>query len=381
MKSCEEDYSVRLAALSREHRLRSLPADRKVSGECIDLSSNDYLGLATGDDSSVSSFLKECASLQFSSSASRLLSHSQDCHKRLEDYLATLYDKPVLLFNSGYHANTGIIPALGLPGTHFLADKLAHASMIDGLILSRSPFERFRHNDMENLEKLLQKNSDKRRVIVLTEGIFSMDGDEAPLETLVELKHRYPNMLLYLDEAHSFGVRGKLGLGLAEEKGLLQEVDILIGTFGKAAASCGAFVASSEPLRNWIMNSARSFIFSTALPPVNAAFTEFMVRKITAMQREREALAAISSYFRRRLVETVGAEMVSRSQIVPWIIGDSLKALSISQLLRREGFDAIAIRRPTVPPNTERIRFSLNVGLTREMLDPLFDLIAKVVEK
>lgn len=368
----DEDFREELTVLEAQSRLRKLPEDfAALRPGLIDMSSNDYLGLAAEGESLAEEFLSVSKCRDFTSCASRLLSHRQKEHLLLEDLLSSLYGKEALVFNSGYHANVGVIQALALPGTIFVADRLAHASMIDGLILSRSPFERYRHNDINHLKRILLKHREAARIVVITEAIFSMDGDSAPLRELTALKEEFPNMLLYLDEAHSVGVFGPQGLGRAEEENLLDNIDIIIGTFGKALASSGAFVATSPAVKEWLINSARSLIFSTALPPVNVAYTRFILEKVVGMNERRQRLKCLSAKFREGLSSLTGAPTPSVSQIVPWITGDSALALKISADLREAGFDALPIRRPTVPPGGERIRFSLSASLSEEDISRL----------
>lgn len=356
-----------------QHRLRTIPVDRSAV-DSIDLTSNDYLGIAQ-DEKLTEDFINTHHSESFSSSASRLLSRKQNAHLALENKLAELYGKEILLFNSGYHANVGIIQALNIPDTVFLCDKLIHASMIDGLTLAKAEYRRWRHNDLASLLILLEKNRDKERCVVVVESIYSMDGDVAPLAELVHIKKRYPNMLLYVDEAHAVGVRGDKGLGIAEELGLLNDIDILIGTFGKALASSGAFVATSSILKNYFINCSRSFIFSTALPPINSAWTLHVIEKMTRMQAERKHLTRISEKFRMGIEEITGEACMSESQIVPLIIGDAEKAVKLSQKLATRNIDSLPIRRPTVPPGSERIRFSLSAALSDEEIDYILNAI------
>lgn len=366
-------FSDILAEFQDQHRLRSIPDDRS-DRDSIDLTSNDYLSIAQ-DRKLAEEFLGTNQQASFSSSASRLLSRKQNAHLELERKLAELYGKEILLFNSGYHANVGIIQALTIPGTIFLCDKLIHASMIDGLTLAKAEYRRWRHNDLASLETLLHKNRDKERCIVVVESIYSMDGDLAPLTELVALKKRYPNMILYVDEAHAVGVRGDKGLGVAEESGLLNEVDILVGTFGKALASSGAFVATSPLLKNYFINCSRSFIFSTALPPINSAWTLHIINKMVGMQEDRNHLDRISEKFRTSIEEITGEPCVSQSQIVPLIIGDAEKAVKLSKRLADRNIDSLPIRRPTVPAGSERIRFSLSASLSEEQIDYILNAI------
>lgn len=371
-------YQQILENLKEENRFRQIPHDR-TSGNRIDLSGNDYLGLNSHASELHEEFLAHSDST-LSSSASRILASKQRHHKELENLLEELYGRPALLFNSGFHANTGVISALNIPGTVFLCDKLIHASVIDGLAMGKAEFARWKHNDAEHLHRLLQKyEARSRRMIVVAESIYSMDGDLAPLEKLVELKREFPTMILYLDEAHAFGVRGQHGLGLAEELGYMDEADILIGTFGKACYSSGAFAITSPLLHSFLVNTARSLIFSTALPPLNVSWTKEMIVRISKMNGEREKLKEISKDFRNFISEITGTENPSQSQIVPLMIGDAEKALKIASALNREGIDALAIRRPTVPPGGERIRFSLNASLSPDDLIKVKKAIRKVL--
>ena len=236
-----------LQGLKECSNLRTLPAliheGREVIAggqRMLNLSSNDYLGLAA-DRTLREEFLQELTADSFlpTSSSSRLLTGNFTVYAELEQTLAQLFGtEAALVFNSGYHANTGILPAVSDTQTLILADKLVHASLIDGIRLSSAKCIRYRHNDLKQLERLLAENhAAYRQVIVVTESIFSMDGDIADLKELVRLKQMYENVLLYVDEAHAFGARGEQGLGCAEETGCIQEIDFLVGTFGKAASS------------------------------------------------------------------------------------------------------------------------------------------------
>ncbi|WP_232432748.1 aminotransferase class I/II-fold pyridoxal phosphate-dependent enzyme, partial [Parabacteroides distasonis] len=188
-----------------------------------------------------------------------------------------------------------ILPALTDKQTLLLADKLVHASIIDGILLSGSPFLRYRHNDYDQLERLVQKNACQyETIIILTESIFSMDGDVADLNRLIAIKRQYPNILLYVDEAHAIGARGKTGLGIAEEQSCIQEIDLLVGTFGKALASMGAYLVCSRTIREYLVNTMRPLIFSTALPPFQIAWTSFIWEQLPSFTKERENLLAYS---------------------------------------------------------------------------------------
>ena len=375
-----DGYRGILEGLSKECRLRSIPlagtdADQeKGRSRLVDLCSNDYLGLAARESEFREAFMHSCPDAAFTSSASRLLSSAQRYHLMLEKALEHLYGKRALLFNSGYHANTGCISALAIPSTLFICDKLVHASIIDGLRIGNADFLRFPHNDLGKLRIMLEKNAGKyARIVVVTESIFSMDGDLAPLRGLTMLKEEFPNMILYVDEAHAFGVRGERGMGMAEELGLTDKIDIIIGTFGKAAASSGAFVATTELLADYFINTSRSFIFSTALPPVCCAWTLFMLQNILLMQPERERLLDTSRRLREALGLPCGEEV--ESQIIPYVTGDAERAVALAARLREEGYLVLPIRRPTVPPGGERLRISLNAGIEYNTMTRLIEII------
>ncbi|MDE6651511.1 MAG: 8-amino-7-oxononanoate synthase [Paramuribaculum sp.] len=329
---------------------------RRIPGESIqsvaDFSSNDYLGI--GSDALLQEeFLKSLSNIpSLTSSASRLLAHNQKEYNELESLLEHLYGSPALLFNSGYHANTGLISALGDKNTLIVADKLVHASIIDGYKLSEADMVRFRHNDVSHLEKILNaKAANYSRVLIVIEGVYSMDGDSVPISDIVELKSRFDNVLLYVDEAHSFGVCGENGLGLVAGTHYAESVDVLMGTFGKAAASVGAFAIMKPILRDYAVNRARSLIFSSAIPPFNCAWTKYVVERIPLMNDRREKLNKIIGAF----VENLDSQKViieKPSHIIPIIVGDSAKAIRLSSLLAEEGLKVLTIRKPTVPPKT-----------------------------
>lgn len=373
-----------LETLKEKKNFRSLPQLIHDKGEVIvngqrmlNLSSNDYLGLA--DNLSLrNDFLKTLTPQTFlpTSSSSRLLTGNFTAYQELEQQLAYMFGtENALVFNSGYHANTGILPAVSDIHTLILADKLVHASLIDGIRLSAAKCIRYRHNDLSQLKRLTDENYNHfDKIIIVTESIFSMDGDEADLSTLVKLKQNYPNVLLYVDEAHAFGVRGEKGLGCAEEQDCINDIDFLVGTFGKAIASAGAYVACRNVIRDYLINKMRTFIFTTALPPVNVQWTSFILEHLSGFQEKRQHLLRTSRKLKEALV-CKGYACPSVSHIVPMLVGDSKDAILKAEELQRKGFYALPVRPPTVPEGTSRIRFSLTADITEKEIDELINSI------
>lgn len=373
-----------LLALKEQNNLRSLPQVAHVGKtveangrQMLDLSSNDYLGLAA-DISLREEFLQTLTPTNFiaSSSSSRLLTGNFKIHEELEKELAAMLGtEAALVACSGYHANIGILPAVSDRQTLILADKLVHASIIDGIRLSAARCIRFRHNDLEQLWQLLERNhAAYRQVIIVTESIFSMDGDQADLKELVRMKKKYSNVMLYVDEAHAFGVRGERGLGCAEEADCIRDIDFLVGTFGKAAASAGAYVACCNTIREFLVNRMRSFIFTTALPPVIMAWTLFVVRKLGSMHQRRETLVRNSRILRDAL-QARGYSCQSTSHIVPMILGSSANAIAKADELQKCGFYVLPVRPPSVAEWSSRIRFSLSAGISLQEMEELIEHI------
>ncbi len=368
-----ESYTTRLHRLQQAGNLRTLPQVlhegkfiRTNGKRMLNLSSNDYLGLAA-DERLYAAFMQHLSGspLPFSSSSSRLLTGNYSVYAELEETIAAAYRREAaLLFNSGYHANIGLLPAVADKQTLILADKLVHASIIDGIRLSGAPFVRYRHNDCDHLEQLLRKEHGRyRQYIVVTESIFSMDGDVADLRRLAALKERYPGMSLYLDEAHAVGVRGDNGLGVAEETGCIGSIDWLVGTFGKALASVGAYVVCSDEMKQWLVNTMRPLIFSTALPPMNIAWSRFIFEWLPGFREERSRLAATGALLNRHIGRLTG-RAPGASHIVPFVVGENDACLRRAEALQEAGFYVLPVRPPTVPPGTSRLRFSLTAGLT-----------------
>lgn len=356
------DLRRRLDSLAADDMLRHIP-DPATARPVTDLSVNDYLGLAA-DPLLQERFMddRSCRMEPLASSASRLLSARQEAYASLEHTLDTYYPgRRSLLFNSGYHANTGMVAAVArlFANPLILADKLVHASIIDGIILSRARFNRFPHNRLDRLEQMLARVMEAPErpdgVVVIVESVYSMDGDRADIERLIDIKRRWSRpgtpVMLYVDEAHAIGAAGPSGLGLVEATADPCQADIVIGTFGKALASSGAFAVMGADLREWAVNSARSFIFSTSIPPLVARWSEYMLREAVEAQWRRDALA-----HRAALLDPA-----DRRYIYPAITGSATAAVRLSQALLDElAIKVLPIRTPTVPPGTERLRISLS---------------------
>lgn len=356
-----DQYKTRLQDLKKSNNYRQLPDYDTLN--LIDLCSNDYLGINANAhlrDEFLSEFNMDYA---FSSTSSRLLSKSMEQHVLFENTIAESYNtEATLLFNSGYHANVGILSAL--PGSKdlIIADKMIHASVIDGAKLSSADFMRYKHLNYKHLELLLEKHrKDYDKVFIVSESIFSMDGDVANILELIELKNKY-NCYLYIDEAHALGVCGKQGLGCVEALNCMADVDFIVGTMGKAMASVGAFVACQQVFVDYLINHSRAFIFSTALPPINAAWSNFIFQKMKDMNAQRKRLQNLSSDFAAIL------NVQADSHIISFVIGANSEAIAASQLLKQNGFNVLPIRYPTVPKNTARLRFSLSANMKFESL-------------
>lgn len=379
-----DSINKELFILKEKRNYRSLPPlmhdgrDVILNGQrMLNLSSNDYLGLAS-DLSLREEFLKTMTPETFlpTSSSSRLLTGNFSHYQELEQQLAELFGtESALIFNSGYHANTGILPAVSNARTLILADKLVHASLIDGIRLSAAKCIRYRHNDISQLQRLISENHHAyEQIIIVTESIFSMDGDEADLRALVQLKKSYSNILLYVDEAHAFGVRGEIGLGCAEEQDCINDIDFLVGTFGKAIASTGAYIVCRQVIREYLINKMRTFIFTTALPPINIQWTSWILKHLPDLQHKRSHLLRISNKLKTALVGK-GYNCPSVSHIVPMIVGASEDTIYKAEEIQRKGFYALPVRPPTVPEGTSRIRFSLTADITEQEIDQLIKLI------
>ncbi|MDZ4199336.1 MAG: 8-amino-7-oxononanoate synthase [Kiritimatiellia bacterium] len=349
-----------------------------IPGNVINLASNDYLGLARHPEVLRASIL---AMQQYGAGAgaSRLLTGTLPCHEDLEIALADLKGMDsALVFGSGYAANVGILSALVARGDHAFADRLAHASLIDGVRLSGATLHRFRHNDPDHLRRLLQSSPSQGKRLVLTESVFSMDGDLSPLQEIAQAAREAGAMLL-VDEAHATGIFGPGGAGRVRELGLENEVSLCMGTLSKALGSHGGFVACSAPMRDWLIQRARSFFFSTALPPAAAGAALGALDVLRSDPDAGRRLLSKAERFRDRLSRQGISTLNSRSAILPVPARAGQDVVRIARLLRDRGILVGAIRPPTVPPGTSRLRVSLSLLHKDADLDAAADEIGAVI--
>lgn len=350
--------------LQRRRRLLQTPCGPHAVVEGLPLlafASNDYLGLAN-DPVLIAALQEGAASWGAGSGASHLVSGHLQPHQALEDALAAFLGFPrALTFSTGYLANLAILPALTGRGDAVFADKLNHASLIDGVQLCRADSYRYPHNDMAALERQLATSTAPTKVIV-SDAVFSMDGDLAPLAELLALAERFDTWLV-LDDAHGFGVLGPQGRGSLAHCGLAYYPRILLmGTLGKAAGVGGAFIAGSNTAIEWLIQTARSYIFTTAAPPAIACALQASLRVIAAAEDRRQHLQTLIIHLRQQLADLPWQLLHSETAIQPLIIGDNQAALAVSQGLLEQGIWVPAIRPPTVPKGTARLRISLSAA-------------------
>jgi 8-amino-7-oxononanoate synthase len=341
----------------------------------VDFSSNDYLGLA--HHPAVAAAMAACATrVGAGSAASHLITGHGFEHERLEEELAAFTGRPrALLFSTGYMANLGVIAALAERGELALLDRLNHASIIDGVLLSGARLKRYRHADAEDAERILRESADEATVVA-TDGVFSMDGDIAPLRPLAKAAAAHQAWLV-VDDAHGIGVLGKNGRGSTEELSA-DEVPVLVGTLGKAFGSFGAFVAGSHDLIELLIQRARSYIYTTALPQPVAAATR---KALEIAQREpwrRERVLALTARFRQRALSAGLRLKDSNTPIQPLLLGSAAAALGAQQELLEAGFAVVAIRAPTVPRGSERLRITLSAAHTERQVDELIDRLCEI---
>ena len=378
------DYNAHLSELAQADQLRvrrivdgPQDASMVVDGRrVLNYASNDYLGLAN-HPKVVEAAMRALKRYGLGAASSHMVSGHMRAHHELEENLADYLSLPkALLFSSGYAANIGILTSLAGRGDTIYADKLNHACLNDGALLSRANFKRYPHADLAKLDRLLAATPEGGRKLIVTDAVFSMDGDIAPVPELLALAERY-DALLVLDDAHGFGVLGYRGKGVLEHFNVKSERIVYMATLGKAAGGYGAFVAGHEDIVEWILQSARSYIFTTATPPAIAAA---MQASLTIMREERERLTHL-----RTLIDFFGDSMklqyaktpYSQTAIQPIIIGGNADTLAFAENLRDRHMFVPAIRPPTVPIGTARLRVSLNANHTAE---DLLDLITAITD-
>ncbi len=349
----KEKIRAELLKLKLENNFRSL---KKFDEKEINFSSNDYLGIVQDKK-----LLKEFYSKyrpRLSSSSSRLMSGSYTEVMELEKRAEEIYKKPCIVFNSGFDANSSIVETFYGKNSLIITDRLNHASIYDGIINSGAEIVRYKHLDMENLEEMLKKYSEKYSdILVVCETVYSMDGDITPIKKVVELKKKY-NFSLIIDEAHSYGV---YGYGIAYNFNLVKDIDFLIIPLGKGGGSMGAFVFCDEIMKEYIVNKNRKFIFTTALPPINNMWNLFILNKMESdeFKKKRKKLFEIIDFTLKKLKEN-NIKINSVSHIISIVIGDNKKIIKIENNLRAKGYFISGIKEPTVPKNTARFRISLN---------------------
>ena len=340
----------------------------------INFSSNDYLGLSRHP----LVVQRGCEFLQnygAGATASRLICGTHPGFVRVEERLAELKGvEKALVFNSGFQANAALLGTLANRHSLVLSDRLNHSSLIEGARSSGGKVQRFHHNDLEHLRQLLQQSRarDYSRVLIATESVFSMDGDCSDIETLVQLAQEF-GALLVVDEAHATGVVGPQGMGLTCGKG----VDLVVGTFGKACGSFGAYIACGERLWQYVINCCPGFIYTTALPPAVLGAVDAALELIPQMQESREELHRKADFVRCRLNEAGWETGPSTTQIVPVLIGEESEALALAQWLETHGMLAVAIRPPTVPQGQSRLRLTLSALHSWEHVEHLVEVLQK----
>ena len=312
---------------------------------------------------------------------SRLITGNLSCHEALEEELARFFGtEAALAFNTGYMANVGVIPALAGPDDVLVSDELNHASIIDGARLARCQVAVFRHGDVESLNEMLAESRRKaRRILVAVDGVYSMDGDVAPLAEIVKLAHEAEAFVL-LDDAHGTGTLGARGRGSAEAAGVLGDVDILMGTLGKSMGSFGAFVAGSAKLRDLLVNTARSFIFSCALAPAQVEASRVALRLIDEEPWRRERLNANCHHLRGRLFDAGISTEPSTTHIIPVVLGENKRTMAVCEALLERGFYAQGIRHPSVPAGSARLRITPMATHEESEIDAFADALIDLIE-
>jgi 8-amino-7-oxononanoate synthase len=344
----------------------------------LNLSSNDYLGLASHP--AVIDAAARATRRGAGAGSARLVTGTDPAYRELERRLSDFQGtEAALVFGSGYLANLGTIAALVGRGDSVFSDRLNHASIVDGCRLSRATIHRYGHRELDELEAQLRHAGPGRKLIV-TESVFSMDGDVAPLEEIVELKERYGAALL-VDEAHADGVFGPRGEGMAHELGVADGVDLHVGTFGKAFGAYGAYVAGREVWIRYLVNAARSFVFTTALPSATVGAVRAALDLVRDADEPRRKLLSNAESFRRRLSGLGVDTGASSTQIVPVLVGESETALDLGGALEAQGILAVPIRPPTVPAGAARLRFSVSALHSEDELAEAVEALAECLSR
>lgn len=378
------NFSDRLNTLGKKNLLRKLKTLENLSGisatvdgrKCTLFCTNDYLGLSS-HPKVMAAAISAIDEFGFGSGSAPLISGNSIYHKKLAGDIADFKaSEASVLFGSGYTANTSIIPALAGDGDAIISDSLNHASIIDGCRLSRGDVKVYRHCDMGSLAYCLGQSKDHERRLIITEGVFSMDGDIAPLPEIMNLAEEYDATVL-LDEAHSTGTIGSSGRGTLEHFNIKSGRIIQMGTLGKALGSFGAFVASSDKTIDWLINSARGFIFSTALPPSSCAAASAALRVIIEEPNRLTHLQKNSEALRSSLTGMGFSVLGCGTPIVPVVTGGAEETLRLASFLMESGFYAPAIRPPTVPENECRLRLTVSALHTSADIDALLDVFRK----
>ncbi|TFG59456.1 MAG: 8-amino-7-oxononanoate synthase [Deltaproteobacteria bacterium] len=364
----EEIVALKEKGRYRFLRRLSTPQDARITiegKEVLNFSSNNYLGLANHPEV-VAALADYAGRYGVGSGASRLISGHMDVHAELEEAMARFKgSEGCLTFSAGYMANLGILSTLGSPDTTIFSDEWNHASIVDGCRLSRARVEVYRHTDVTHLEDLLRASSSRRKIVV-TDGVFSMDGDIAPLPDLVTVKDRY-GAILVVDDAHAVGVLPPRGRGSADHFGLSGRVEILMGTFSKALGTYGAYLCSTRRMVEYFINKCRPFIFNTGLPPAIAGATLASLGILTREPGRLKALWENGRLFRNEM-EARGREAGSDTAIVPILVGTDGDTMAVSRALFDRGVFVHGIRPPTVPEGTGRLRLTLMATHTAEMV-------------
>lgn len=367
------------ASLYRRRRVMDSAQGARIvvdGREVLTFCSNDYLGLAN-DPRLVEAQCKAARQYGAGSGSAHLVSGHQRIHHELEERLAEFTGRPrALLFSTGYMANLGIASALAGRGDHVFEDRLNHASLIDGGLLSGAKFSRYAHNDTAALEEKLQAPR-QGAALVMTDGVFSMDGDIAPLRELTAVCNRHDGFFV-VDDAHGIGVLGESGRGSLEHCDVT-DVPVLMGTLGKAFGSFGAFVAGSEALIETLINNARSYIYTTALPAAAAGASLAALEIIQSEPERREHLQELIAHFRAGAGELPLDLMPSITPIQPLLIGDAAHAVAMSDALFARGVLVTAIRPPTVPQGTARLRITFTAAHTLADVDQLLEVLSEVL--